>query len=691
MKKVFWLVTLMVMVFTACQRSPAETAAPAATAAEAAAPTEAPPTESAAAPVSHAFETGSAALEIEVPLDGRLAQPIEIETEHGVRFSAEAGTLLRTLRGMFVTGPITIGIDDAGGFGAPPDDIVVDGVVRVYVLVQTASGPELLNVRFEPAGQLQLPQSVDDTGEWATYIPAERGGGYLQGPLPETAAVATSGVLAAPANSNVHPQQVMTIKGGNVGINSDFGDTRILHIRKLLPDERREEVRDLIDLIVGGGGGYPSFEDLLNLVSREVQAVNHGFNPGPNGQFTATIRIYDPPEEEKIAGIFPDGWELFDGEEEFPEGGEIFIRKVSPEPAHAITFDSNLQFWDVDTLEKLWEMPLGYQITRNPIMSSNEKSVFLATDDGKILSVRTESEDDELLAYVTGDPRPPYILPGNFEGIDAPPTFDECLKGIEPVDGIELKCAIIGVDGLLNILLDPIGEGLLATTKKGEVIAIDPDTLEQELIADGFPVDNFVVAQHGGYLLGSTGNEIVQVNLLTRRPSSLLLVPDAQIVILGGISNRSDRVAAAYTGGIYGDESEGANGIIDLTSDKVIHKFETSGQVTAFNWTTDDRYLVVAIPDRVVVIDPQLLKVLDSIASMQPREMLIIAEDVEGEALATLVYTGGNSIHRVDITEAGESHRSFDSGLAFYLQHNCILHVYSVRLGRLCCAVRLFH
>ena len=643
MKKAIWLLMFMVLVLTACQRTPAPTAAPAATAAEAvepAAPTEAPPTESAAALVSHAFETGSASLEIEVPLDGRLAEPIEIETEHGVRFSAEAGTVLRTLRGMFVTGPITIGIDDADGFGAPPDDIEVDGVVRVYLLVQTASGPELLNVRFEPAGQLQLPQAEADTGIWVTYSPLA-GSRRLQGPLPEAAA-ATSGVLAAPANSDVRQQSpdYFTVPGIETSNRMRWGYSRIVHIAAAVLGEVENYSIPTPTIDIDGSGGYYQHHKILDLLNSDYQAENLGFDPGPNGQFTSAFRIHNftgPANE--ITKIFPEGWQVQLGD----QLGYPMIHVTLPDhsPAFISTSDSNLQFWDVDTLEKLWEMPLGYQTTKNPILSSSEKSVFLATDDGKILSVRTESEDDELSAFVRGDARPP--------------SFDECLEGVESVDGIKLKCDIIEVDGLLNIALDPIGEGLLATTKKGEVIAIDPDTLEQKLLAADFLVDNSIIAPNGGYVLGAMGNQIVQLNLVTRRVRTTVSVRDAHNVILGGISYSGDRVAAAYTGGKYGDGSEGAYGIVDLTSGKIIQAFATAGEASYLGWTPDDKYLVVAdwIANLVSIVDTRTFEE-EHTSALGPHNLMIIAEDVEGEALATLVYTGGNSIHRVDITEAGE-------------------------------------
>ncbi len=309
MKRLMPSLILAALFVTACNTSapPEATAEIVTTVAEETVPaaeteTPAPATEiPATSEPDHSFETGSASLAIEVPLDGRLAEPIEIETEHGIRFSAAAGTLLRTLSGMFVTGPITIGIDDAGDFGALPDDIEVDGVVRLYVLVQTTRGPELLNVRFEPAVQLQLNMIEEGADERVIYIPAVRGDGHLLGPLPEAAAVVT-GVLAAPANPDRHPQNSNSFlirTAAIIEVNPltkvederfQLGAASSLFIPGFVDENTSlDKTEDPIDIKVGGCDDNRLQGDILNLLSTQsFDALNAG-TVGPGGSFTSKM------------------------------------------------------------------------------------------------------------------------------------------------------------------------------------------------------------------------------------------------------------------------------------------------------------------------------------------------------------------------------------------------------------------
>ncbi len=356
----------------------AEEAAPAA-----ATETAVPATE---APLSHAFETGSSSLAIEVPLDGRLAEPVEIETEKGVRFSAEAGTLLRTLSGMFVTGPITIGIDDDGDFGALPDDIAVDGIVRVYVLVQTASGPELLNVRFEPAGQLRISLTEEHAGEWATYSPAARGGGRLQGALPETTAAATSGVLAAPANSDVRLQESRIIIPGKVvtGFNrylgqpvvdfGEFGNSRIVGLAGFT--DTTYVIEDPITIKVEGWGGIDSHYDIIDLLlGIDADAVDGGFDPGSWGSYMSEINIVN------FAGSANDVVQaLSDADFDVSQkDGNIVITIPCPWIPAVDYFGQNIWLYDLLSLEILWSATLEDPI-EHAMISSDGENMFLLTE-----------------------------------------------------------------------------------------------------------------------------------------------------------------------------------------------------------------------------------------------------------------------------------------------------------------------
>ena len=242
MKRLIPSLILTALFVAACNTSaaPEATSEIVATVSEEAAPAAAtdapaPATETlASSEQDHSFETGSASIEIEIPLDGRLAEPIEIETEHGVRFTAAAGTLLRLNTGQFVTGPITIGIDDGQGFGELPADVTIDGTVRVYGLVETASGPELLKVLLEPAGKLWLNLGPEDAGTWRIYSPMDETG-RLQGPLPDGIAAGTSGVLAAPANPapsrqfTLGPAGLVHLDPNAPGPESDIGNLGITH------------------------------------------------------------------------------------------------------------------------------------------------------------------------------------------------------------------------------------------------------------------------------------------------------------------------------------------------------------------------------------------------------------------------------------------------------------------------------
>ena len=183
-------------------------------------------------------------------------------------------------------------------------------------------------------------------------------------------------------------------------------------------------------------------------------------------------------------------------------------------------------------------------------------------------------------------------ISGDGEGSNYVLNFPECLQesGTDPSRD-SLWCGTVSIPGLTNILLDPVREGLLVTTNRGEVIAIDRDNLKQKLIADDFLVDNSIIAPNGGYLLGAKGNQIVKLNLVTLQVSTMVSVRDAQNVILGGITD-NDKLVLLDENKVYIFELRAFNSTKPMCSDDVQTEIVAMGNNT-FPLPDDLTYLSI--------------------------------------------------------------------------------------------------
>lgn len=766
MKKATWLFMLMVMLITACGRGPTTTAVPptptAESAAQAAPAEEAPtptPAPAAAGPVSHAFETGSAALDVTVPLDGRLAEDIEIETEHGVRFTAEAGTLLRTNTGMFVTGPVTIGIDDAGDFPRLSDEIEMDGVVRVYVLLQTASGPELLHVRFEPAAKLWLNLRVpEDVGDWVTYSPTA-GNGRLQGPLPAAAGAAATGVLASPAEPDAGqqfpdwdpltglvrfdpniwndffisyedtgidgfdhfieaavlgeevegdeiyeleisgadaddwprvwsfelytatPPWLMYLGGYLAGVGSGGlkagqpavgvgGDgspgnptgyavsviarngkryiqvrTRFkgqIYIKGFLCNEDATEQTPFEGIAEGGSpgeeddgpydpsipitilvDGWGDYEDHLKIFDRldsVFLTVDRGFDTGRNGTFFSEFSIHEyTGSAQQIAQTFPADWQAT------VSNRQIRVAIPCPPPVVITTPGSSLHVVDAETLETLWELLLGEQ-PHNAISSVWGDRVYVAAEDKLLYFGGAPFTDAEDISQLSVSLQLRLTL---AQALGRPPTF---LLVDEPT-------AVHEIPGLSAIALNPRGDALYDVTDQGGFGAYDARPLGHLWGVDGLPsgATDLAIALHGGLAAIATPGQVNVVDLLRREIREPLPLPAAHKLAFS-----SDGRYLAVS-----DPEGGLVRMVELATRQVMAETPTGRGAGAVVWTPDDDYLLVANRDAntVSTINTETFEVQQTPVSDAPTQLLMVAaEDVEGEALATLVVNSLRSI-----------------------------------------------
>jgi hypothetical protein len=111
------------------------------------------------------FPTGSVQQDVEADAGGCLADSIVLLTTAGVQATLAAGTCLSEPLGAPVAGPVTIGIDDAGG---APAGSGLAGVVRLFV---RRPGGELVPAALDPPAQLELPLAEPaPAGTWYTHV-----------------------------------------------------------------------------------------------------------------------------------------------------------------------------------------------------------------------------------------------------------------------------------------------------------------------------------------------------------------------------------------------------------------------------------------------------------------------------------------------------------------------------------------
>jgi hypothetical protein len=123
------------------------------------------------------FPTGSVQQDVEADADGCLAGSLVLLTTAGVQATLAAGTCLSEPLGAPVTGPVTIGIDDAGGV---PAGSGLAGVVRLFV---RRPGGELVPAALDPPAELELPLAeTAPAGTWYTHLFVQ--GEFLAAQLP---------------------------------------------------------------------------------------------------------------------------------------------------------------------------------------------------------------------------------------------------------------------------------------------------------------------------------------------------------------------------------------------------------------------------------------------------------------------------------------------------------------------------
>jgi hypothetical protein len=152
------------------------------------------------------FATGSAEQDATPDGEGCLGASLVLATATGVKATLAAGTCLREPLGAPVTGPVTIGIDDAGG---TPAGSGLAGVVRLFV--RTPSG-DFVPAALDPPAQLELPL-VEPTpqGTWYTHVFVQ--GEYLATQLPAEGPFIRDAVVPVPGEPDRLALDTATVLG----------------------------------------------------------------------------------------------------------------------------------------------------------------------------------------------------------------------------------------------------------------------------------------------------------------------------------------------------------------------------------------------------------------------------------------------------------------------------------------------
>ncbi len=152
------------------------------------------------------FATGSAEQDATPDGEGCLGADIVLATTTGVKATLAAGTCLREPLGAPVTGPVTIGIDDAGG---TPAGSGLAGVVRLFV--RTAVG-DLVPAALDPPAQLELPLvEPAPAGTWYTHVFVQ--GEYLATQLPAEGPFIRDAIVPVPGEPDRLPLDAAMVLG----------------------------------------------------------------------------------------------------------------------------------------------------------------------------------------------------------------------------------------------------------------------------------------------------------------------------------------------------------------------------------------------------------------------------------------------------------------------------------------------